>query len=373
MSKFNLTKNKADITNNLADKTASCASPNANSSAKTQKLIESLRHRKRQDIALLLVLTAFLFILISILMMFGNSFYDPHTIFRVLAGEQVSGASFTILELRLPRVLLGALVGFAFGLAGNSFQKLLGNPLASPDIIGISAGASIAAVFGILIFKLPGSTVSLMALISGLLVALAIYLISQGKDFSQARLILVGIGFQAFLSAGISFLLLRASQYDVGSALRWLSGSLNSADLSQIPLLALVVIIFGLVIVLCDRRLQILELGHEYASALGARPQSLRLCLMVSALFLIAFATAQSGPVASVAFLSGPIALRLSKSGRNHPLSAALVGALLVLGAEALSQLLLPTHYPVGVVTGILGAPYLLWLLLRINKKGSAV
>ena len=308
------------------------------------------RKRQRRYVFTALTLLFLTLLLACIMMVCGNTVYSPKTVLRVLSGENVEDAVFTIKTLRLPRMLTAILCGLAFGMAGNTFQQLLGNPLASPDIIGVTSGASVAAVFGILVLKLDGGTVSLMAVFSGLLVSALIYFLSQGGGFSNARLILTGIGMQAFLSAVISWMLLKASEYDVANALRWLSGSLNGVKLENVPRLTLVVFGAGGAILLLNRQLS-----------------------MLLALLLVAFATSVTGPVASVAFLSGPIATRLSGNGKNGMLTSALTGSTLVLASDLIGQFALPSRYPVGVVTGILGAPYLLFLLLQMNDKGEHV
>ena len=240
-------------------------------------------------------------------------------------------------------------------------------------VIAIFVGAAVAAVFGILVLKLNGGTVSLMAVFSGLLVSVLIYFLSQGGGFSNARLILTGIGMQAFLSAVISWMLLKASEYDVANALRWLSGSLNGVKLENVPRLALVVFGAGGAILLLNRQLSMLQLGEAHAVTLGVNVRRIRLTLILLALLLVAFATSVTGPVASVAFLSGPIATRLSGNGKNGMLTSALTGSTLVLASDLIGQFALPSRYPVGVVTGILGAPYLLFLLLQMNDKGEHV
>ena len=308
--------------------------------------------------------------LIGLNMVFGNTTYSLIHILDVLMGKTSDGA-FTILTLRLPRVLIGVLCGMAFGVAGNTFQRILSNSLASPDIIGVTAGSSVAAVFTILILHWSGWRVFLAALISGVLVASIIYFLSQGKGFSNARLILIGIGMQAFLRAIISWLLLVSSQYDVANALRWLNGSLNGVKLEDVPLLTIVVCIGVGLICILDKHLNVLQLGDSFAQSLGSNPHVIRLVLIILALLLSAFATSVSGPIASVAFLSGPIAKRFNQSGDNHILLSGLVGVVLVLASDWVGQYMLPSRYPVGVVTGILGAPYLLVLLVQLNKKGS--
>lgn len=309
--------------------------------------------------------------LAAVMMLYGNTIYSPETVLRVLSGTDAGGAAFTIRTLRFPRMLTAILCGMAFGLSGNTFQQLLGNPLASPDIIGVTSGASVAAVFGILILKLDYGIVAVMAVFSGLLVSALIYFLSHKNGFSNTRLILTGIGMQAFLNSIISWMLLKASEYDVASALRWLSGSLNGVKMDTVPALAAVVFTAGLGILLLSRHLLILQLGEAHAVTLGIPVSITRLLLILLALVLTAFAASVTGPIASVAFLSGPIAARISGRGRSSMLAASLTGSILILISDLVGQFTLPSRYPVGVITGILGAPYLLFLLLHINHKGD--
>ncbi len=309
--------------------------------------------------------------LAAVMMLYGNTIYSPETVLRVLSGTDAGGAAFTIRTLRFPRMLTAILCGMAFGLSGNTFQQLLGNPLASPDIIGVTSGASVAAVFGILILKLDYGIVAVMAVFSGLLVSALIYFLSHKNGFSNTRLILTGIGMQAFLNSIISWMLLKASEYDVASALRWLSGSLNGVKMDTMPALAAVVFTAGLGILLLSRHLLILQLGEAHAVTLGIPVCITWLLLILLALVLTAFAASVTGPIASVAFLSGPIAARISGRGRSSMLAASLTGSILILISDLVGQFTLPSRYPVGVITGILGAPYLLFLLLRINHKGD--
>ena len=327
------------------------------------------RRRQKKSIVISLVLLAIMLVLAAIMMLYGNTIYTPRQVWEAL-NEVEGSAIFTVKTLRLPRMLIAILAGFAFGMAGNTFQQLLGNPLASPDIIGVTSGASVAAVFGILVLKLPTGIVSLLAVVSGLFVSCLIYVLAQGGGFSNARLILTGIGMQAFLNAIISWLLLKASEYDVANALRWLSGSLNGVKLSEVLPLGIVVCAAGCGILLLNRQLTMLQMGESHAVTLGVKS---KMVLILLSLLLVAFATSVTGPIASVAFLAGPIAARLCGGGRTNMLSSALVGSVLVLASDLIGQFALPSRYPVGVVTGILGAPYLIFLLLRMNKKSEHV
>lgn len=328
--------------------------------------------RKIRMVNVNFILLALTICLCLIMLMYGKSNYSLSTVIRVLGGDQIQGASFSIATLRLPRMLCGLLAGLAFGIAGNTFQTMLRNPLASPDIIGISSGSSVAAVFCILVLHMSGTSVSVAAVISGLIVSVIVYLLSKGSAFSGSRLILIGIGVQSIINAIISYLMVKASQYDVSNALRWLSGSLNGMSMDAVPVLFMVVAIFGVIILCLTNQLQILELGDEFATTLGVKINIIRIVLILSSVFLIAFATAVAGPIAFVAFLSGPISARLVGLGSPNVLASGLVGAILVLGADMIGQFVFSTRFPVGVITGILGAPYMLLLLISINRRGQA-
>lgn len=326
--------------------------------------------RRARFITVTVILAVITAILCSIMLYLGNTKYSPEIILRVLLGEEIKGATFAIETIRLPRMLAGLLAGMAFGMAGNTFQTMLRNPLASPDIIGVTSGSSVAAVFCILVLNVSGAVVSISAVVSGLSVAFLIYMLSRGGSFSGGRLILIGIGIQAMLNAAISYLLLRANQYDVPAAIRWLNGSLNGMQMKNIPGLFMVVLIFGCLLVLLSKMLKILELGEQSAITLGLRTDISRLLLVLSAVFLIAYATAVTGPIAFVAFLSGPIASKLA--GSSNTVTAGLTGAVLVLLADIIGQYAFDIRFPVGIITGILGAPYLIYLLIRMNRTGGA-
>ncbi|MBS5479447.1 MAG: iron ABC transporter permease, partial [Coriobacteriia bacterium] len=253
---------------------------------------------------------------------------------------------------------------------GNTFQTMLRNPLASPDVIGITSGASTAAVFCILVLGWGPSQASPVAIAASLLLAAAIYGLSTIRGFSSGKLILVGLGVQALTKALTSYLLLKAAAYDVPAALRWLSGSLNGVALNDVPLLVLVIPL-AVVVVCLGRRLRVLELGDETATMLGVRPNVTRAALIVCSVVMIALGTAVTGPIACVTFLAGPIATRLLGQQGSASIPAGLVGVILVLAADVIGQNFLGTRFPVGVVTGLLGTPYLLYLLVSMNKKGS--
>lgn len=331
-------------------------------------IVSGLEKRRRRYALVVGVLILLIVFLAYLIMTYGNTIYSLDTVFRVLQGEQIKGATFTIKTLRLPTLMVGILAGFAFGMAGNTFQTLLRNDLASPDIIGVTSGSSAAAVFCILVLKMSGISVSLVALVVGLIVSAFIYGLSQG---SKGRLILIGIGMQAMLNAFISYILLRSAQYDVATALRWLNGSLNGVQMVQVPALLVTVVGIGLILVVLSRHLQVLQLGDASATTLGINLHLTYFGLIVSTVLLVAFATSVSGPIASIAFLSGPIAARLVGKSQVNTLPAGLIGVVLVLASYFVGQFAFASRYPVGVITGVLGAPYMLFLLIQMNRKGE--
>jgi len=331
---------------------------------------------KKQDMlnaACIVVIVSIICVLGVLMMTLGNTNYSLREVITYLFSDETKGSAYTIKTLRLPRLIVGGFAGFAFGISGFTFQSLLKNPLASPDIIGVTAGSSAAAVFCILILGISGIVASFFSVVAGLFVTLVIFLLSgKGKAFGS-RMILIGIGMQAALNALISWMLLVGSEYDVGSALRWLRGSLNLVSMKDVPVITVVTMICSGLLLFCNRNLRMMLLGDEYATSLGVPLFAVRVCSIVCALILSAAATAVTGPIASVAFLSGPIAVKCTRNGKNAMAVAGLVGTILVYGAELVSKNLFETKYPVGVVTGLLGAPYLLILLLNLNRKGEKI
>lgn len=331
------------------------------------------RRRTRRRTAVTVFLAIGVVAVFAASLMIGQTLYSPDEVSRVLLGQTVPGASFTVGELRLPRAVLAILAGFAFGIAGVTFQTMLRNPLASPDIIGITAGASAAAVFGIVILSLNDTAVSAMAVAGGLATAGAIYLLSNKGGFAGTRLILIGIGVAAMLDAAITYVLSKAASYDLQTAMRWLAGSLNGATWEAILPLAVASAVLVPALLSRGRNLTVMRLGDDSAASLGVRLQGTRVIVIVAAVALLAFATAATGPIAFVAFMAGPIAARLVGPGGSLLLPAGLTGALLVQLADLLGQFAFDSRYPVGVVTGVLGAPFLIYLLIRTNRSGGSL
>ncbi len=324
--------------------------------------------RRALVLGIALAVLAAAFVLTLVL---GQTLTPLRDVARVLLGEDVPGASFTVGRLRLPRAVLSVAAGLSFGMAGAAYQTMLRNNLASPDIIGISASASAAAVVGIVFFSLSGASVATLAVAVSLAVAGLIYLLSFKGGVSGTRLILVGIGIAAMLDSVIAHTLNQAADWNLQEAMRWLAGSVNGASWGRILPVLISLPLFGGLLLSRSRDLETLRMGDDAAAALGVRVALTRGVVLIAATVLVAFATAAAGPVSFVAFLSAPIAARFVGRRGSLLMPAAIVGALLVLVADYIGQFLLPSRYPVGVVTGALGAPFLLYLIVRSHLGGG--
>lgn len=329
------------------------------------------RQRRRRWVLVTSLLAVLAGMLCCTMLLLGSTIYPVQDVIRALSGEHLKGVSFAVNTIRLPRMLAGLFAGFAFGIAGYTFQTMLRNPLANPNVIGITSGSSAAAVFCIIALHTSRAVVSVASVIAGLATVLLIYMLSRGRSFSVGRLILVGIGIQAMLDAVISYLLLVSAQQDIPAALRWLTGSLNGSQMHELPPLVITVIILAPIVIVLGKHLDILELGEQSASSLGVNTDKTRIALIVSSVCMIAMATATTGPIAFVSFLSGPIAKRLVGVGFSNVIPAGLVGVNLVLAADLIGQFAFEYRFPVGIITGLLGAPYLIFLLIRMNRKGE--
>lgn len=317
------------------------------------------------------VLAVLVFALLCLSLCVGDYVLPLGDVLGALFGGGDAGAHFVVIELRLPRALLALLVGAAFGMAGGLFQTVLRNPLASPDVIGISSGASAAAVLGSLVLSFSGLALSGAALFGALAAGTLIYALSWRGGVVGARFVLIGIGVGTGLLSVLSYLLTTADVDEAQEAFLWMTGSLNGRSWTQFwPLLWLLVVLVPLTLA-AARALPALSLGDDTAAGLGSRVGRQRLALLACGTVLAGAATAAAGPVAFVAFVAAPVA-RMLLPGRGAVLPhAALTGALLVLLADFAAQHAIPgIQFPVGIVTSLVGAPYLLWLLARANRVG---
>jgi iron complex transport system permease protein len=290
-------------------------------------------------------------------------------VLAALVGGGHQADRFIVIDMRLPRALVAALAGAALAVSGTIFQTLVRNPLASPDIIGVTAGASVAAVT---VFVLGASAALIpVAAFGGAIAASALlYALAWRGGLSPYRLVLVGIGIEALGTAGTSYALVRGRIEDVQQAAVWLVGSLNARAFADVWPLAAGLAVLGPAVALLARSLDALSLGEDQARALGVRVERARLGLVVAAAGLAAIAVAAAGPIGFVAFIAPHIARGLTHAAGAAVLPAsALCGAALVLASDLAGRLLLsPTEIPVGIVTSVIGAPFFLWLLYRANR-----
>jgi iron complex transport system permease protein len=352
--------------------TATLGAPRLGSAS---ELVRTARRRPLRRHRLVMAgLTVLLLGVLAVRVLLGDFTVTVLDFFRILGGETIPGASYIVMEVKLPRAVLGALVGAAFGLSGAIFQATLRNPLASPDIIGLNLGASAAAVLAIVAWGLTGPAVSAVAVAGGVLVALLVRWgagsHALGATGAGYRLVLVGIGAAAALQSLIQYLFTRATVHDAQSVLRWLTGSVNGADWSTVRVLGALLLALLPLVVAVARSLPVAELGADAATGLGVGRHRSDLLLLL-AVVLGAIAVAAAGPIAFVAFLAGPIARALDR-GATTLLGSALVGAVVVVASDFVADYHVPGgNYPVGVVTGAVGAPFLLWLLTRGQLRRS--
>ena len=251
------------------------------------------------------------------------------------------------------------------------FQKLLANPLASPDFVGVSAGASFFAVSAIVLLDLGSAGIAGAAVIGAVVSATLVYALAWRNGISGYRFILIGIGIAEVMYSLVGYIVSRAEQFEARQAVTWLIGAVGQSGPGELRLLLIALVALVPVAMVLERALRTLELGDDAATALGARVERTRLTLLGVAIVLVALATAVAGPILFVALMAGPIAVRLlGPASGGGLLAAGFVGAGIVLGSELVAQHLLPAALPTGVVTGAIGAPYLLWLLASANREG---
>jgi len=272
---------------------------------------------------------------------------------------------FTIHEYRLPRAVLAILVGGMMALSGSLVQGVIRNPLASPDVLGVSQGAGLAAVIlmtlfpSVSIFWLPWA-----ALVGGFIAALLLWALC-GANSSAIKLAITGVALAALYSSGIDFLML-TRPLEINNALLWLTGSLWGRSWDQVftllPWLILLPFAFGLA-----KRINLLSLGDEVAISLGTSISMTRLFALAIAVGLTASCVAICGPIGFLGLVAPHLARRLV-GGRHQMLLpySMLVGMVILLLADLLARTINPPiELPAGIMTAVIGAPYFLWLLLK--------
>ncbi|MEU1606239.1 FecCD family ABC transporter permease [Micromonospora matsumotoense] len=293
----------------------------------------------------------------------GDYPMSPADVLRTLTGGGSPAEDFIVGELRLPRLVTALAVGAALALSGAILQSLVRNPLGSPDVLGVTQGAATGAL---IVVVAGGGTLLLSgaALLGGLATGLLLWAVAGRHGLHGYRLVLVGIGTTAILTGVNGWLLTRAPLMDAARAVLWLTGSLDGRGWAQaVPLLGLLALLTP-VVVGTARALSLIELGDDTATALGVPVSLVRQLLLGAAVLLAAGAAAAAGPVSFVALVAPHLARRLTRAPGPNLAAAAGIGAVLLLAADLAAQRAIDGHQlPVGVVTGLIGGAYLVWLL----------
>ncbi|MEU4812676.1 iron chelate uptake ABC transporter family permease subunit [Nocardia fluminea] len=305
----------------------------------------------------------------------------PWDVIAVLTGGGDEGLAYVVWDLRLPRILTGALVGAALALSGAITQGIARNPLSSPDILGVTAGSSVAAVAVIALSGSRGQIsgvaaeigVPVASMLGGLLAALGVFVLAWRNGIEGYRLVLVGLGAGSLLSS-VTFWLLSVGDVDIATrAVTWLTGSLNGSSWIQVTPVAIALALLVPVVLGGTHLLGALHFGDDTARSLGVRLNAARLTLLVLAVLLAGVATASAGAIIFIALAVPQVALRLTGSAQPPLLTSAMLGAAFTVTADLVARTLLPAgELPVGVITAVLGAPYLIYLLMRRNRVGKA-
>ncbi|MGY1747178.1 FecCD family ABC transporter permease [Blastococcus sp. SYSU D00695] len=299
-------------------------------------------------------------------------------VLRTLVGLGEGSSEFIVLELRAPRVVVGLLVGLALGVSGALFQTFARNPLASPDVLGITQGASVGAVAAIVLSGtttagelLGGLGIPVAALLGALVAGLLLFVLTWRSGIEGFRLVLVGIALWSLGSAVVEYLLTRARIFDASAAYVWITGSLNGRTWDHAVPLALALLVALPLALAASRALAVLQFSDDTVRGLGVRLPVAQAAVVLIAVVLVAVAVSAAGPIAFVALVVPQIAVRLTGGSRPPLLASGLVGALLVVSADLLTRTVLPAALPVGILTAVVGAPYLIWLLLRGRRRST--
>lgn len=333
----------------------------------------SFRLDRRAPLILLIMLTATLAVMV---MNMGAGAYSiaPLDVIKTALHLDTGNTdhSFVVNTLRMPRMLVAALVGVALALSGAILQGLTRNPLADPGILAISNGAGLVAVILIVVVGgLSAAAISLGAFAGAALIALLVYLLAWRGGDSPLRLILVGIGLAAVTGALTTLMLTFGDLYDVQRALIWLTGSVYGRSWKEFWALLPWVVVFAPLAFFLARDLNALSLGEEVAQGLGSRVRLQRGLLILAAVALAGAGVAAAGAIAFIGLIAPHIARRLVGPDHNGLLpAAAMVGALILVSADLAGRTLFaPIELPVGLITALIGAPFFIYLLWRQRQR----
>ncbi|MEU0171535.1 iron chelate uptake ABC transporter family permease subunit [Streptomyces iakyrus] len=324
-------------------------------------------------VSLLLAAAAFLVFCVSIGV--GDFPIGLPQVIRTLLGRGEQVDEFVIMDLRMPRALAGLVVGIALGVSGAITQSIARNPLASPDVLGITTGASAVAVFLVTVSGGAAAAVtetvglSAAALAGGLGTGLLVYFLAWRRGIDGFRLILIGISVSAVMEAITTWLLVTADIRDVAQAQAWLVGSLDDRSWGEVEVALWGTLVLLVVVAAVAFQFKPMHFGDEVAAGLGVRYAAVRAVLLLCAVLLAGVAVSAAGPVPFVALVAPQVAMRLARCPTPPMLASGLVGALLLIGSDLVARAVLPVSLPVGVVTAAIGGPFLVYLLVRANLR----
>lgn len=326
---------------------------------------------QRRHVMLWIVLTALILVLGIVTLTAGKLGLGLTDLFALFGGEATPTTTFVLEKLRGPRLLVAILAGAAFGLSGSLFQTVTRNPLGSPDVLGLAAGAG-AGVAVVSLFS-TGLPTPIGAL-AGAGVAIGFVAIATGSGFSStSRVIIAGIAVAAMATAVTQFVVTATLRDEAGRLAAYLVGSLNARDLGHAGLIAMALLVALPLLIALNPRLQLMELGDELATSLGGKATTTRTWAIVVSLMLAAMAVAVAGPIAFIALMSPHAARMLTRSSGPNLIASALIGAVLMVLADlSVQQLPVLDGLPVGIITAGFGGVFLGYLLLREFRKGQA-
>ncbi|WP_309080637.1 iron chelate uptake ABC transporter family permease subunit [Zhihengliuella sp.] len=308
----------------------------------------------------------------------GGSEIPLRDVLATLAGQAPDGRTeLAVTEFRAPRTLAAVVAGAGLGVAGALTQTVARNPLASPDVLGITQGASFGAVAVLVLAGTAGGLSGIAATLglpigaalAGVLTALAVFVLAWRSGLESNRLIIVGLGLSGLAAAMTTWMLTLGDVTNAAQALTWMTGTINGRDWAQVlPIIPLVGAGF-LAALLSQRSLRVIALHQDTAVALGMRINVTRVWLLGVATLLAVAATVLAGPVAFVALASPQIAKLMTRSTLPPIVSSALVGALFILLADLAAARLFAVALPAGVATAVVGAPYLIYLVVRQQRQ----
>ncbi|MBW4554005.1 MAG: iron ABC transporter permease [Aphanocapsa sp. GSE-SYN-MK-11-07L] len=305
---------------------------------------------------------------------YGEYPIPPFEVIKTILRWQATdtGYYFVINILRLPRIIVAFGVGTGLAIAGAILQGITRNSLASPEIVGVEAGAGLAAVILIVLFPAPSVfLLPMVAFVGALVAALLVYGLSWEEGSSSLRLILVGIGVGAIASALTTLMITFGNIDDVSQALVWLAGSVSGRSWDHVQALLPWLLIFLPLSFVLSRHLSLLTLGDEIARGLGAQVEWQRGVLLLTSVALAGASVATAGAIGFVGLMAPHLARQLVGTGYAGLLpTSAVIGGLMVVSADLLGRLLFaPIELPCGILTAAVGAPYFLYLLYRSRDE----